>query len=89
MKTKTTLSALYSFPGFKAIANLKGIYGDPESRIITLKRCQKKQSVPAVEQVYALIMIRKSNVFEICLLAVHGFFLSLNNDALLAKNVTQ
>ena len=58
MKTKKTLAALYSFPGFKAQANLKGIYGDPESRIITLKRCQKKQFVLAVEQVCALIMIR-------------------------------
>lgn len=87
MKTKTTLASLYSFPGFKAMANLKGIYGDPESRIITLKRCQKKQFVLAVEQACVPIMIRSVNVFVTYLLAVLEFFLSLNKDALAVKNV--
>lgn len=87
MKTKTTLASLYSFPGFKAMANLKGIYGDPESRIITLKRRQKKRFAPAVGKAYALIMIQSLSVFVICLLAVREYILSLNKDVLAVKAV--
>jgi hypothetical protein len=43
MKTKTTLSDLYSFPGFRALSKLKGILGDSPARVITLRRRQKKR----------------------------------------------
>jgi hypothetical protein len=45
---KTTLRALYSFPGFQALATLKEVPEDPGARIIVLRRQQKKQSAPAV-----------------------------------------
>jgi len=40
---KQTLKALYSFPGFRALATLKPHPNDPGGRIITLRRRQKKQ----------------------------------------------
>jgi hypothetical protein len=43
---KTTLSALYSFPGFRALSRLKDDPDDPGARIIVLRRRQKKQPVP-------------------------------------------
>jgi hypothetical protein len=45
---KTTLRSLYSFSGFQALASLKDAPGDPDGRIITLRRRQKKRPVPAV-----------------------------------------
>ena len=43
---KTTLSALYSFPGFRALSRLKEEPDDPGARIIVLRRRQKKLPVP-------------------------------------------
>lgn len=45
MKHGHTLSKLYSFPGFHAAAQLKGVFGDPAKRVITLQR--KKSLAPA------------------------------------------
>ena len=47
MKTKTTLQALYSFPGFRALSRLKGILGNSPARVVTLMRRQKKRRVPS------------------------------------------
>jgi ribosomal protein L34 len=53
MATKTTLKDLYSFPGFRARATLKPHSTDPEGRIVTLERRQKKRFVPAAAKRYA------------------------------------
>ena len=42
MKTKKTLAACYSFPGFRAGSRLTGVLGDPVAWVITLVRRQKK-----------------------------------------------
>src|SRR5512146_3178055 len=43
---KTTLSALYSFPGFRAQSRLKDDPDDPGGRTIGLRRRQKKLPAP-------------------------------------------
>ena len=43
MKTNQTLNKLYSFPGFRALTKLKGMFGDFPARIVTLVRRQKKR----------------------------------------------
>lgn len=48
MKTETTLNALYSFPGFRALSKLKGVLGDPKARVIVLDRRQKKRPAHVV-----------------------------------------
>jgi len=63
MKTKTTLNALYSFPGFRARSRLKGILGDAPARIITLKRRQKKLfAQPAAPYIMAIT----TSSFSVC-----------------------
>lgn len=57
MKTKTTLNELYSFPGFRANSRLKGLFGDSQSRIIVLKRRQKKQFALYAAEATESIMI--------------------------------
>jgi hypothetical protein len=41
MKQTQTLSALFSFPGFRARSRLHGIFGDPHARLVTLVRRKK------------------------------------------------
>ncbi|MCQ4164601.1 hypothetical protein [Tahibacter harae] len=42
MKTGRNLRELFSFPGFAAAATLKGVYGDPKARVVTLRRRKKR-----------------------------------------------
>ena len=56
MKTKTTLKDLYSFPGFRALVRLKAHPEDPDARIVTLRRRQKKVFVPAVAMFNVIFM---------------------------------
>jgi hypothetical protein len=57
MKIKATLNALYSFPGFRAGSGLKGLFGDPQARIISLERRQKKRAVHAALGALAFMII--------------------------------
>lgn len=49
MKRALTLSELYSFPGFHAAAQLKGVFGDPDVRIVKLRRKKSLVPVPVVD----------------------------------------
>jgi hypothetical protein len=64
-KTKRLLDE-YRFPGFRPVAKIKGKFGDSQARIIPLKRSQKKQPVPVVEQFIKVITIAKHDLFVIC-----------------------
>ena len=48
MKRIQTLSALFSFPGFRAHSRLQGLFGDPHARLVTLVRRKKRPCVRAV-----------------------------------------
>lgn len=42
MKTGRSLRELFSFQGFVAAATLKGVFGDPKARVVTLRRRKKR-----------------------------------------------
>ena len=42
MKLRQTLLDEYRFPGCRPRAYLKGVFGDPSARVVTLVRTQKK-----------------------------------------------
>ena len=48
MKQTQTLSALFSFPGFRARSRLQGVFGDPHARLVVLVRRKKLPCAPAV-----------------------------------------
>jgi hypothetical protein len=50
MKHIQTLSALFSFPGFRARSRLQGVFGDPHARLVALVRRKKLPCAPAVER---------------------------------------
>ena len=47
MQRTKTLSALFSFPGFRARGQLQGIFGDPHARLVVLVRRKKRRCAPA------------------------------------------
>jgi hypothetical protein len=42
------LADTYTFPGFRPLAYVQGIFGDPQARLVTLVRRTKKQSAARV-----------------------------------------
>ena len=59
MKRAHTLSALFSFPGFRARSRLQGIFGDPHARLVVLVRRKKRRCAPAAGPATAPSMIAR------------------------------
>ena len=58
---KKRLTDGYRFKRFKAIQLIQGIESEPNSRIIKLKRLQKKVFAAVVENIIEPIMTRRQN----------------------------
>jgi hypothetical protein len=78
MKTNETLKGLYSFPGFKALQQIKPHWKDPDARIVTLKRRQKKVPVPVANISNWDIMTAGGIASGTYPVPAHGFMLSLS-----------
>ena len=48
MKRARTWCELYSYPGFRAAAKLKGVFGAPDLRVVSLRRKKRPAPVRAV-----------------------------------------
>lgn len=82
MKTKTSFSQLYSFPGFRARARFKGgVLGDPGARVVCLVRRQKKRCVQPVGRPPAAFTITGSTGYGIWTPGRCGSIWSLNTGA--------
>ncbi len=77
MKKNRRLTESYKFPGFQAYQKVKGIFGDQQSLIITIKRVQKKQYVQSVLKLHKVFMIGKQDWFGIYLAEINVFFWKL------------
>lgn len=53
---------VYSFPGFRPLAVVKGKFGDNKARVIRLVRRQKKLSAAVAEQLIRVSTIVKSEL---------------------------
>lgn len=88
MKTKKSLSEIYSFPGFQAQAKFKkGILGDSRARVIALVRRQKKRFVRIAAKPPRVITINAVTALETLIAAICGFTWNLNTAELIAKDV--
>jgi len=47
-KRRRRLWDAYAFPGFRPLPTVRGVFGDPKARVITLERRSKKRSAAAV-----------------------------------------
>ena len=59
MKKVKRLLDEYRYPGFEPQAILQGIFGDPQARVTTLKRRQKKQNAAVAGELAKAIMTKK------------------------------
>jgi len=88
MKTKKSLSEIYSFPGFQARAKFKkGVLGDSKARVIALVRRQKKRFVQIAVSLPKVIMISGFTVLEILIAVICEFTGNLNTAGSTAKVV--
>jgi hypothetical protein len=63
----------YRFPGFRPMAKIKGVFGDPKARVITLRRTQKKRYAAVVELHIEVITTSRRDAHEICLAGMLGY----------------
>jgi hypothetical protein len=63
----------YRFPGFRPMAKIKGVFGDPKARVITLRRTQKKRYAAVAERHIEAITTRRPDVYEIYLAGMLGY----------------
>ena len=87
-KTKRLLDE-YRFPGFDPSVKVKGKFGDPKARIITLKRRQKKQDVAVAVEYIEVIMTTKHDLFVICHVGACGFIWKWRYAVLSVSNVVK
>ena len=78
MKNPKSIRSLFNFSGFTATSTLKGVFGDRYSRVITLRRQKKQQSVLGVGSGVPPDTIVKLFECVIYLPLVGASFLSLN-----------
>lgn len=73
MGKKKSLRDEYRFPGYSPLGRIKGIFGEPGARVITLKRIKKKRSAVIAEQFVGLITIHRNDGFEIYPAVARGY----------------
>jgi hypothetical protein len=63
----------YRFPGYRPMAKIKGIFGDPKARVITLRRTEKKQYAVVAEQHIEAITTRRGDAYGIFHAEISGY----------------
>jgi hypothetical protein len=73
---KRRLRDAYRFPGFRPVDDLRGVFGDPYARVVTLVRRSKKRHAVRVDDSSPGGTIEGSGVFEILGPAICGYIWS-------------
>ncbi len=86
---KKKLSDCYKFQGFHVEETIKGVFGDHNAKVITLKRNKKKQSVVNAARYISHGMIEKSAGYAIYLAVIAEYILRLKYGVLIAGAVVK
>src|ERR1700741_3701154 len=73
-KHRRRLWDTYSFPGFRPEPTVRGIFGDPKARLITLKRRSKKRRAGAAVACTWVGTTAKPVGSAICRAGIRGYF---------------
>ena len=87
MKIVKRLSDEYRFPGFLPEVTLKGLFGDPCARIITLIRRQKKHAVAIVAEFIRATTTRRYDWCGTCPVAKSGSIWKWKREEYFVKRV--
>ncbi len=71
--TRRRLADAYTFPGFRPLQRVHGLFGEPGARLVTLVRRGKKRSAEAVAQCIAVGTTAGAVGCEICPAPVSAF----------------
>jgi hypothetical protein len=71
-KRKRRLWDAYAFPGFRPLPTVRGVFGDPKTRVITLKRRSKKRSAAAADKCIGAGTSDARAGFAICPVAAYS-----------------
>jgi len=63
----------YRFPGYRARADIKGVFGDPRARVIRLERVQKKRCVAVVLRPIGVITTGRCGGYGIYPAGMHEY----------------
>jgi hypothetical protein len=69
-RLRRSLRDAYRFPGFVPALIIHGVFGDPQVRVLSLKRRQKKPRAESVAAGIAVTTIESSKWCEIYLVAI-------------------
>jgi len=79
MKRARSWCEMYSFPGFRAAAKLKGVFGDPDLRVVRLHR--KKRLAPVRAAVGRVVRSMTGACRECAIWARVAFAFNLSSSA--------
>ena len=65
-RVRRRLSDTYRFAGFRALEQIKGVFGDPRARVVTLMRRSKKLPAARAGEFTAAGTTESSEEFAIC-----------------------
>jgi len=77
----------YRYPGFRPMAKIKGVFGDPKARVITLRRTQKKRYAAVAVQCIKAITTRRRDAYGIFLAGMPGYIWNWKYDGSNARGV--
>jgi hypothetical protein len=72
METRRRLVDLYRFPGFRPRASVRGVFGDPQARVVSLERRGKKLCAAFAANDRAEFTIASGVEFEISPVGMRG-----------------
>lgn len=89
MKMNRRLTDEYSFPGCRPQLIIKGKICDPNARIITMIRAQKKRCADVAALHAGVIMTSKQDGYETYHAETQGYTLKLTSGGLTARYVAK
>jgi hypothetical protein len=88
-KPQRRLLDTYAFPGFRPQAAVKGVFGDPKARIVTLHRRAKKRAAGAAVARIGRGTTGRSGAFAIYPAAIPGSISSSRSDGSSARRAAR
>ena len=87
MRKRRRLQDAYRFPGFQPLATVRGVFGDPQVRIVRLLRRQKKRLAGYAERSIGRSTISGYDGWAIWRVETQGFTWSCRSDECTAAGV--
>ena len=86
-KRARRLTDAYAFPGFRPLHSVRGVFGDPKARIVTLVRRSKKRCAASADERTAVGTTDARGRYAICRRAITAYIWSWKSGVSTAGDV--